>query len=130
MLRIEDAFSLSEESVTDACRVRPLWPSATIRHFKHPPINNHNVHWVRTATRAAPCNKSEMTDNPYPFRTFGAKPVKDNFLSFSVMLLMTSRVLMASKQRSYCIKTLFSRIRSCVLMGAKPCFHGAEAILF
>ena len=35
-----------------------------------------NVCWVRTATRAAPCNKSAMTDNPYLFPKISAKPVR------------------------------------------------------
>ena len=85
LTNIENIYSLSEESVTDACRVRPLWPSATNRHFKYPPINNYNVHWVRTATRAAPCNKSEMTDNSYPSRKIGVSPYGAIFLSVLVI---------------------------------------------
>ena len=73
---------------------------------------------VRTATRAAPCN-SEMTNNLYPFRKMGAKPVPEYFLLGDAV---------DDKRRFYGIKSVLSRGRSRVRMRLKQCSQCCNVI--
>ena len=89
------------------------------------PYNNNHIQRLWTTARAAPCNKSAMTDNPYPSHKMGAKPVHGIKSVFSWHQIS---VRMASNQCSYGIKSVFSRGRSSGLVRLKKCFQHCNAI--
>ena len=96
-----------------------------IAHCKRTPNINNYIQRLRTATRAAPCNKSAMTDNSFPSRMLGAKPVHGIQALFS---WHSSLILTAFKPYSHGIQALFSWHPSIVLMAFKPCSQGFQAL--
>ena len=90
------------------------------------PYNNNHIQRLRTAARAAPCNKSAMTDNSYPSHKMGAKPVHGIQSVFSWHLIS---VRMASNHCSHGIKSVFVWHQISVFTGSKQWACEVETML-
>ena len=124
----------------DVCRVRPLWPSATNRHY--------NTSSWRTFAGCGPCGRPQPTDilkhhctlQTYPDTTIityigcgwlqGPRPAtnRQRRTIHSLPACWVQSLFMASKHCSHGIQALFLRHPSLILTASKHCSHGIQAL--